>query len=81
MTYDAKHELDASIMDGKTLKCGAVAGVKTVKNPITLGASICRINATFLMHVARLVMENTNHVMLCGAGAEEFADHMGVRYL
>ncbi|MBX3357685.1 MAG: isoaspartyl peptidase/L-asparaginase [Phycisphaeraceae bacterium] len=53
------HELDASIMDGSTLACGAVAGVKTVKNPITL---------------ARLVMTNTRHVLLAGDGAEAFAD-------
>lgn len=55
----AEHELDASVMDGRTLACGAVAGVKTVKNPIKL---------------ARLVMERTSHVLLAGAGAEEFAD-------
>lgn len=52
------HELDASIMDGKTLDGGAVAGVTTVKNPITL---------------ARRVMENTRHVLLSGEGAETFA--------
>lgn len=52
------HELDASIMDGKTLDGGAVAGVRTVKNPITL---------------ARLVMEKTRHVLLSGDGAETFA--------
>ncbi len=53
------HELDASIMDGKTLDGGGVAGVTTVKNPIGL---------------ARKVMENTRHVLLAGAGAETFAD-------
>ncbi len=57
------HELDASIMDGKSLACGAVAGVKTVKNPITL---------------ARLVMERTPHILLAGEGAEAFAEEMGV---
>lgn len=57
------HELDASIMDGRTLACGAVAGVRTVRNPIGL---------------ARLVMEKTIHVMLIGDGAEQFADAMGV---
>lgn len=55
----AEHELDASIMDGSTLRCGAVGGVRTVKNPISL---------------ARLVMERTRHVLLVGPGAEEFAD-------
>lgn len=52
------HELDASIMDGKTMDGGAVAGVRTVKNPIKL---------------ARLVMEKTRHVLLAGDGAETFA--------
>jgi beta-aspartyl-peptidase (threonine type) len=56
------HELDASIMDGRTLACGAVAGVKTIKNPISL---------------ARLVMEKTNHVLLMSDGAEAFADSLG----
>lgn len=58
-----EHELDASIMDGATLRCGAVAGVRTVKNPIAL---------------ARRVMEHTPHVLLMGAGAEQFADAQGV---
>ena len=58
-----EHELDASIMDGSTLRCGAVAGVRTVKNPIAL---------------ARLVMEKTSHVLLMGDGAEQFATSMGV---
>lgn len=53
------HELDASIMDGSTLACGAVAGVTTVKNPVLL---------------ARRVMEHSPHVLLAGAGAERFAD-------
>jgi L-asparaginase / beta-aspartyl-peptidase len=52
------HELDASIMDGRTKACGAVAGVQTVKSPISL---------------ARLVMTGTRHVLLAGAGADEFA--------
>lgn len=51
-------ELDASIMDGKTRACGAVAAVTNVKNPISL---------------ARLVMTQTRHVLMTGAGAEEFA--------
>ena len=57
------HELDASIMDGSTLRGGAVAGVRTVKNPISL---------------ARKVMEQTRHILLMGDGAEQFADAMGV---
>lgn len=57
-TFDGAHELDASIMDGKTKNAGAVAGVKHIKNPINL---------------ARLVMTESVHVMLSGQGAEEFA--------
>ena len=60
---DGGHELDASIMDGSDLACGAVAGVTTVRHPITL---------------ARLVMEKTPHVLLAGPGAEKFADEMKV---
>ena len=52
------NELDASIMDGKTLNAGASAGTKTVKNPINL---------------ARAIMENSPHVMMAGDGAETFA--------
>jgi L-asparaginase / beta-aspartyl-peptidase len=62
-THDRTIELDASIMDGKTLKAGAVAGVKHIKNPI---------------HLARLVMEKTWHVMLTGEGAEKFAQEQGI---
>ncbi|MCG8604331.1 isoaspartyl peptidase/L-asparaginase [bacterium] len=57
-TGDATHELDASIMDGRTLEAGAIASVKHIKNPITL---------------ARLVLEESPHVMMVGDGAEEFA--------
>jgi len=57
------HELDASIMDGATLNCGAVAMVKHVKNPIV---------------AARLVLEKTPHVLLCGPEADDFAKSSGV---
>jgi L-asparaginase / beta-aspartyl-peptidase len=57
------HELDASIMDGKSLAAGAICGVTRVKNPIQL---------------ARAVMEMSEHVMLCGKGAEEFAELNGI---
>ncbi|HEX2595645.1 MAG TPA: isoaspartyl peptidase/L-asparaginase, partial [Luteimonas sp.] len=53
------HELDAAIMDGHTGRAGAVAGVATIRHPVTL---------------ARAVMEQSAHVMLAGAGAERFAD-------
>lgn len=60
-TADETHELDASIMDGRTRDAGAVAAVRHVRSPITL---------------ARLVMEESPHVMLVGEGAEMFAwDH------
>lgn len=62
-THEGKHELDAAIMNGATLACGSVAGVRTVRNPI---------------HLARLVMENSKHVFLIGAGAEDFARAQGI---
>ncbi|MDZ4824644.1 MAG: isoaspartyl peptidase/L-asparaginase [Flavobacteriales bacterium] len=57
-THEGHHEMDASIMGGDTLAAGAVAIVRSVQNPISL---------------ARAVMEHSEHVMLCGEGAEVFA--------
>jgi L-asparaginase / beta-aspartyl-peptidase len=62
-TAEGRNELDASIMDGRTLAAGAVAGVTRVKNPILL---------------ARQVMESSPHVMLVGAGAEAFGQTRGI---
>lgn len=62
-TNEGTNELDASIMDGATLNAGAVAGVTTVKNPINLAFE---------------VMENSEHVMMAGKGAETFAQDRGV---
>ena len=62
-TNEGKNELDASIMNGKTLEAGSVAGVKTIKNPIS---------------AARAVMEKSPHVMLVGNGAEQFAKVQGL---
>jgi len=62
---DARHELDASIMSGRDLAAGAVAGVRHTRNPISL---------------ARLVMERSGHVLLAGEGAEVFALRHGVPY-
>jgi len=65
-TSEGTNELDASIMDGRTLKAGAVAGLKRIKNPIVL---------------ARLVMEQSPHVMMVGEGAETFARQRGVEFV
>jgi L-asparaginase / beta-aspartyl-peptidase len=62
-TAEGRNELDAAIMDGRTLQAGAIAGVTRVRNPISL---------------ARLVMERSPHVMLAGAGAEVFGREQGV---
>jgi beta-aspartyl-peptidase (threonine type) len=63
LNHDGIAELDSSIMEGKTLRAGAVAAVKHVKNPVEL---------------ARLVMEKSPHVLLVGQGAEDFALEQGV---
>ena len=62
-TNEETNELDASIMDGKTLNAGASAGTTTVKNPIDL---------------ARAIMDNSPHVMLSGKGADAFAQEQGL---
>lgn len=62
-TRDETHELDACVMDGKTLNAGAVAGVSHLRNPIL---------------AARLVMEHSPHVMMIGEGAENFAIAQGM---
>ena len=61
-TAGGTNELDASIMDGRTLRAGAVAGIKTIRNPIC---------------AARKVMEESGHVFLTGKGAERFAQEQG----
>jgi beta-aspartyl-peptidase (threonine type) len=62
-TSAGTNEMDAAIMDGKTLKAGAVVSLKHIKNPISL---------------ARLIMEKSPHVMLSGEGAEAFAKENGI---
>lgn len=61
-THDGRNELDSSIMDGATLRAGAVAGVHHIKNPVLL---------------ARAVMEKSPHVFMVGEGAEAFARSVG----
>ncbi len=58
-----KHEMDASIMYGKTLQAGAVSGVSNIKNPVKL---------------AKAIMQQSEHVMMSGAGAETFAGQQGL---
>lgn len=61
-THDGHNEMDAAIMNGKTLEAGAVAGVTNVRNPIS---------------AARAVMEKSEHVLMVGPGAEKFAREAG----
>jgi L-asparaginase / beta-aspartyl-peptidase len=65
-TLDGHHELDASIMDGTTLKAGAICGVHHIRNPVEL---------------ARAVMEHSEYVLLSGCGAEEFALSRGFKFV
>lgn len=66
LTHEGTVELDASIMDGRTLAAGAIAGVAHIRNPIEL---------------ARAVMEHSPHVMLIGTGAEEFAHTRNIAFV
>jgi L-asparaginase / beta-aspartyl-peptidase len=62
-THEGEVELDAAIMDGTGMRAGGVTFVKNIRNPISL---------------ARLVMERTEHALLAGEGANQFAEQMGV---
>ena len=62
-TREGTNELDAAIMDGRDLSCGAVSGLRTVKNPIRL---------------ARKIMTDSKHIFFTGDGAEQFATEMGM---
>jgi beta-aspartyl-peptidase (threonine type) len=63
LNAEGRNELDAAIMEGPTLRVGAIAGVQRVRNPILL---------------ARAVMERSEHVMMIAEGAEQFARLVGV---
>lgn len=65
-TNDGKNEMDASIMTGKDLMAGAVAGVQNIKNPISL---------------ARAIMEKSEHVFMAGSGAQEFAKKNNIEFM
>ncbi len=62
-THEGRNEMDAAVMDGHSLKAGAVAMVRNIRNPIRL---------------ARQVMEQTEHVLLAAEGANQFAESLGM---
>ena len=64
--HDGVNELDAAVMDGKSLDCGAIAGVIRIKNPIQL---------------AKMVLDSSKYVLLAGEGAEKFAQDNGVGFV
>ncbi|MCB1872071.1 MAG: isoaspartyl peptidase/L-asparaginase [Gammaproteobacteria bacterium] len=66
LNEDGKVEMDAAIMCGATLNAGAVAGITNIANPIQL---------------ARVVLAESEHVMLIGAGAQRFADHWKFEFM
>jgi len=66
LNQKAEIEMDASIMNGKDMKCGAVSILKNVKNPVTL---------------ARAIMEKTSHIYLADMGALEFAQSIGLEVM
>lgn len=65
-TNEGKNEMDACVMDGKTLNSGAVGGVKTIKNPVK---------------AAKAVLEHSKHVLLIGEGAEKFVKDYGIDFV
>ena len=65
-THDGHNDLDAAIMNGANLECGAVAGVRRIKNPISL---------------ARKVMEESEFILLHSEGAEEFTKEQGIEWV
>ncbi len=65
LSHEGRCEMDAAVMDGARRMAGAVTGISGVRNPVVL---------------ARLVMERSGHVMLCGTGAEDFAREHGIAF-
>jgi beta-aspartyl-peptidase (threonine type) len=63
--HEGKHEMDAAVMDGKTLMAGAVSGVRNLKHPILL---------------AKAIMEKSDHVLLANSGAADFAREMNLEF-